>query len=72
MGYRRVVFAQASATESHGLPPVERSTQMPLPDSPADNETLVREAQAARVLAHVRMILSGLKPRASKALSKVL
>jgi hypothetical protein len=45
---------------------------MPLPDSPADNETLIKEAQAARVLAHVRMILSGLKPRASKPLSKVL
>jgi hypothetical protein len=45
---------------------------MPLPASLADNETLIREAQAARVLVHVRMILSRLKPRTSKPLSEVL
>jgi hypothetical protein len=33
----------------------------PLPDPPIDIEILIAEAQAARVLAHVRAILSRLK-----------
>jgi len=45
---------------------------MPLPASRADNEALIREAQAARVLAHVRMMLSRLKAHISKPQSTSL
>jgi hypothetical protein len=45
---------------------------MPSPGYPADSENLIKAAQAARVLAHVRVMLSQLKSRTSKRLQKVL
>jgi hypothetical protein len=66
-GLSPTCVSQASAAESRALPPAVRSAFMtgliPLALS-INAETLLAQAQAARVAAHIRMVLARLKSRA--------